>query len=170
MKKKIIIGAIVGVLILGCVLFLLLSGKTYNVVFDTDGGTNIATQKVKSGDMAKRPSNPKKEGYEFILWELDGSEYDFTTRVKSNITLKATWKENKTKYKITFPKLPDCYIKLVRFVSDRNKCNLHIAKEMLRNGIIIEDIPAKEVKEILLLCKDLGVEPVVSPNFPHKVD
>ena len=78
--------------------------------------------------------------------------------------------EDKTKYKITFPKLPDCYIKLVRFVSDRNKCNLHIAKEMLRNGIIIEDIPAKEVKEILLLCKNLGVEPVVSPNFPHKVD
>ena len=102
MKKKIIIGAIVGVFLLGAVVFLLLGSKTYNVVFDTDGGTNIATQKVKSGDMVKRPSNPKKDGYEFIMWQLNGSEYDFTTRVKENITLKAAWKESKTTYKITF--------------------------------------------------------------------
>ena len=101
MKNKIVIGAIVGVMLLGAVLFLLLGSKTYNVVFDTDGGTSIATQKVKSGDMAKRPSNPKKDGYEFIMWELDGSEYDFTTRVKQNITLKAAWKEDVKKYKVT---------------------------------------------------------------------
>ena len=102
-KKKILIGAGVGILVIAGVIVLLLKPKkTYEVVFDTAGGNTIETQKVKEGDKVKKPANPTKENYEFIMWEYNGSEYDFTKPVKENLTLKASWKENVKKYKITF--------------------------------------------------------------------
>ena len=68
----------------------------YTITFDTDGGSSIDSIVVANNDTLEEPALPTKEGYTFLNWELDGEEYDFTTKVTSDITLTAIWKENKT--------------------------------------------------------------------------
>ena len=74
---------------------------TYNVTFDTDGGSRISTKVVEEGKTVIKPSNPTKNGYEFVQWQLEGKTYNFNSKVTENITLKAVWKEVKT-YSVTF--------------------------------------------------------------------
>ena len=38
------------------------------VEFDSAGGTEVGTQKVRTGEKAKMPKAPKKEGHEFLGW------------------------------------------------------------------------------------------------------
>ncbi len=73
----------------------------FTVTFDSQGGSEVASQKVKDGKVAVKPKNPTKEGFEFGYWYLvEGSEYDFQTPVTSNITLKALWDGGE--YTVTF--------------------------------------------------------------------
>ena len=65
----------------------------YTVTFDSNGGTNIDSVVVKENDVIIEPSSPEKEGYTFEYWELDGKQYDFNTKVTSEITLIAKWQE-----------------------------------------------------------------------------
>ena len=67
--------------------------KTYTVTFATQGGSTVSSQTVKEGEKAVRPKDPTKEGYAFVGWYLDGSEYDFNTPVVSDIRLVAEWKQ-----------------------------------------------------------------------------
>ena len=67
----------------------------HTVKFDTDGGSNISDQIIDYDEKATKPNDPKKEGYTFATWSLNGSTYDFDTVVADNITLKATWTINK---------------------------------------------------------------------------
>ena len=62
------------------------------VKFDTDGGEEIRNVRVKSGETVEKPVEPKKDGYEFTAWTLDGKTYDFSTVITENITLKATYR------------------------------------------------------------------------------
>ena len=63
----------------------------YTVTFDTDGGTEIASQTVASGSTVIEPKSPEKTGYMFTSWTLDGKTYDFKTPVEKDITLKAEY-------------------------------------------------------------------------------
>ena len=74
---------------------------TYDVIFDTDGGSTVAKQIVKEKGKATKPKTPTKTGYTFIEWQLNGKKYDFNTIVSENITLKAVW-EAKEAITITF--------------------------------------------------------------------
>lgn len=65
----------------------------YTVNFDTDSGSIVSSMKVEEGKKLLKPTNPKKEGYEFISWQLNGKEYDFNTLIKEDITLIANWKK-----------------------------------------------------------------------------
>ena len=101
--KKKIVGAVVGLFVLLVFAILMLSqGDSFEVTFDSAGGSKIEVQKVSEGKRAKRPNDPTKDGYEFVLWELDGVRYDFDEKVTEDITLKANWKEAVKKYKVTF--------------------------------------------------------------------
>lgn len=65
---------------------------TYQVSFDLNGGTgNIYSQKVESGKLVDKPTDPTKSGYKFKGWYLNGNEYNFNTPVSSNITLIAEY-------------------------------------------------------------------------------
>ncbi|MBQ6346144.1 MAG: InlB B-repeat-containing protein, partial [Clostridia bacterium] len=68
--------------------------KQYTVKFvDADGTTALAeAQQVAEGDVAEKPADPAKTGYEFDTWKLGEANYDFTTPITENITLVATWK------------------------------------------------------------------------------
>lgn len=65
----------------------------YYVVFDTNYGSSIPTQVLKTNQTATRPSNPTRDGYEFIIWMHNGKEFDFNTPINNNIVLTAKWQK-----------------------------------------------------------------------------
>jgi len=67
--------------------------KSYTVTFDSKGGSSVKSQTVEEGKAATKPSDPTRSGYTFGGWTLNGSAYDFNTKVTKNITLVANWKE-----------------------------------------------------------------------------
>ena len=64
---------------------------TYAVTFDTGGGSAVSAQGIVSGQTATLPGAPVKQGYRFQKWQLQGSDYDFSTPVTGDITLTAVW-------------------------------------------------------------------------------
>jgi uncharacterized repeat protein (TIGR02543 family) len=72
----------------------------YTVTFDSDGGSAVAAQVVKSGDSATAPAAPTRVGYDFAGWYDGGSAYDFSTPVSGAFTLTAHWA--KQVYTVTF--------------------------------------------------------------------
>lgn len=59
---------IYGFVILTIVLFLCGCGKeeTFQVTFDSLGGTSIETQIIEKGNVATKPIEPQKEGFIFV--------------------------------------------------------------------------------------------------------
>ncbi len=69
--------------------------KLHTVVFNTNGGGEIAPVKVVDGRTLARPEHdPVREGYAFKGWQLDGLDYDFSAAVTKDIELKAIWEHN----------------------------------------------------------------------------
>ena len=78
----------------------------YVVTFNSDGGSEVASQRIVSGQKASKPENPTKEEtdeavYAFAGWYLGDSKYDFSSAVTANITLTAHWNIT-AKYVVTF--------------------------------------------------------------------
>ncbi|MDD3067645.1 MAG: ABC transporter substrate-binding protein [Acholeplasmataceae bacterium] len=91
------------------VLFLLLSiftlaacqKKTFNVTFDSQGGTAVAAMTIEEGALVTEPEDPTRvsgdEIWSFIGWFTDAAatqEYDFEAPVEADITLYAGWSQN----------------------------------------------------------------------------
>jgi uncharacterized repeat protein (TIGR02543 family) len=73
-----------------------LNDTYYTVTFDSDGGSEVASQSVLSGTTATEPVAPTKTDYEFDGWYTDSeltNEYDFSTPVTADIILYAKWVE-----------------------------------------------------------------------------
>ena len=80
--------------------------KYYTVSFNSNGGTEVTSQKIESGKKATKPADPTKqetatEAFAFDNWytstdggaTLSDTTFDFNTAVKADITLYAKWKE-----------------------------------------------------------------------------
>ena len=68
----------------------------YAVDFNSNGGSYINSQIVKKGEFATKPSNPTKDGYEFLGWyTLDNANnyFNFNTAIEKDLTLYAKWKK-----------------------------------------------------------------------------
>lgn len=90
-KILMVIGAImVGIVAL---IFYFTCLRSFQVDFEPNGGTWIATQQVRINKQVKEPTEPIKEGYIFEGWYLNDSLYDFQTPVTQNLTLVAHWRE-----------------------------------------------------------------------------
>ena len=63
----------------------------YLVMFKSNGGTEVASQKIESGKTATEPTAPTKVGYTFAGWFNGESVFDFETAITENITLTAKW-------------------------------------------------------------------------------
>lgn len=66
----------------------------FTVTFNSNGGSNAASQVVKSGEQVKEPEKPSKEGFVFAGWCTDealANPYDFSSAITSNLTLYAKW-------------------------------------------------------------------------------
>ena len=69
------------------------------IKFNTDGGTTIANAVIEKGGKPEKPSDPTKDGYTFVEWQLSGSKYDFDKEVTEDLELAAKWEKNKTENK-----------------------------------------------------------------------
>ncbi len=67
--------------------------KLFEVTFDSNGGNDIESIKVESGNNATAPEEPTREGYYFLGWFLDNVRYSFSQPVLEDITLRAEWQE-----------------------------------------------------------------------------
>lgn len=70
----------------------------YTVKFDTAGGNAIPNQTVEEGKIASKPENPTRDGYTFIAWYHNDTQYNFSATVTSDITLTAKWQKNAPVY------------------------------------------------------------------------
>lgn len=93
----------------------------YTVTFDSDNGNENIVKTVTEGETVSAPSNPTKSGYTFKEWQLNGSKYDFKSKVTSDITLKAVYTQNPVQqdtYTITVSKVdlasPDRILKVYK--------------------------------------------------------
>ncbi|MDE6408565.1 MAG: InlB B-repeat-containing protein [Anaeroplasmataceae bacterium] len=68
----------------------------YTVQFDSNGGTEIESQRIEEGKKAVKPKNPTKEDSIFDGWYLLDKPYHFTEAVTEDITLTAQWKSSST--------------------------------------------------------------------------
>ncbi|MDY4186865.1 MAG: InlB B-repeat-containing protein [Candidatus Borkfalkiaceae bacterium] len=74
--------------------------NTYGVTFNSNGGSEVASQTVDYNATATEPSAPTRAGYTFAGWKLGGEDYDFDTPVTTDIALDAVW--TATTYYATF--------------------------------------------------------------------
>lgn len=65
--------------------------QQYTVTFNTDGGSTIDPVQVSDGSPVAQPADPTKDGYTFVKWQRNGSDYNFSNPVTGNITLDAVW-------------------------------------------------------------------------------
>ncbi len=75
--------------------------SSFIVMFESNGGTGIATQLIESGEKVVEPAEESitNEGFKFLGWftsddggtTLSTEPYDFDTAVSSNFTLYAKW-------------------------------------------------------------------------------
>ncbi|MDD2427186.1 MAG: InlB B-repeat-containing protein [Eubacteriales bacterium] len=69
------------------------SNKRFEVSFDSDGGSEIESQLIKKDAFAFRPEDPQKDGFVFSHWQVEGEEFDFSTPVTEDLSLKAVYTE-----------------------------------------------------------------------------
>lgn len=66
----------------------------FSIVFNSNGGNEVATQVVTTGSLAIYPKTPIKENYTFAYWCTDielQNIYDFSKIVTADLTLYACW-------------------------------------------------------------------------------
>ena len=67
----------------------------YNVTFEANGGSEVASQEVLWGNKIDKPEDPERAGYDFVDWYKDSyldSPWDFNKDlVKSDVTLYGKW-------------------------------------------------------------------------------
>ena len=114
--SKIII-VILLIYIIGLIGYLIYNKVKYNtVLFDSDGGSSVPTQKLHNGERVIEPTPPIKTGYKFVEWQIQGEDmisnmsynviktYDFNDVVNSDLKLVAKWEGDGStnSYKVTF--------------------------------------------------------------------
>lgn len=69
---------------------------TYEVLFNTNGGSNVDAQIIDYGKTATKPADPTRAGYTFVGWFLEGEEFDFDANVYANFEVTAKWTAKET--------------------------------------------------------------------------
>ena len=90
-RRIIIMIIIISLFAISIILSLHYYNGKYIVSFESGSEDLILNQYVIKNGKVKQPLTPKKEGYVFIEWQLNGQKYDFNTQVKENLNLTAKW-------------------------------------------------------------------------------
>lgn len=139
-----------------------LTVKTLSVVFNTSGGSAVATKYVTYGNTVKQPSSPSKTGYLFESWYSDKEctqPFDFTAKVKKNISVYAKWKIDYTNLENaieTAEKTAGDEEKLVPYTEQSIEIYKKLiadAKHMVANDTAVS---AEDVNEQVILLQNPG--------------
>jgi len=67
----------------------------FTVMFNSDGGSVVASITLDENTKVSEPDTPTKEGFGFVSWnETDSTvEFDFNTAITADLTLNAVWLE-----------------------------------------------------------------------------
>ena len=79
--------------------------ETYTVIFDTNGGSNIAPVEVEDGEIVARPEDPTNGDKIFRGWFADDTctvEFDFNTPITADTTIYADWADPVVLHTVTF--------------------------------------------------------------------
>ena len=77
--------------------------ETFEVKFDSKGGSEVPSQNVEMGALVTEPEAPTREGYTFDGWYLGGKSWNFAeSTVTKSITLIAKWTAVVEKFDVTF--------------------------------------------------------------------
>lgn len=90
-------------------LYVYYTRKTFNLSYNSNGGSNIDSQPALYGSkLAITTTTPQKKGYTFAGWydnpELTGNPITGSITLKENTTLYAKWTPNTVNYKIAYYK------------------------------------------------------------------
>jgi len=109
MRKKYFSIVLAIITVITCMMFVSCydekGAKKYTVVFDSNGGSQVASITVEKNKYAQEPTAPTKADDTFLYWYLSSKtiEFDFENyAITKNITLKARWESDVEKYTITF--------------------------------------------------------------------
>ena len=95
------IAGIIIIIVIMVAVFAIFGGFT--VSFNTSGGTEIASQKLRYGNYVKEPEEPVRQGYTFAGWYYEGHEnetWDFSVgTVGGDLELIARWEPAKVTVK-----------------------------------------------------------------------
>lgn len=67
--------------------------KKYTIIFNTDGGTDIPNQVINENNTVSKPEDPVKQDYNFIGWFYNEVEFDFNTKITSDLELIAHYEK-----------------------------------------------------------------------------
>lgn len=78
--------------------------EIFEVAFDLDyiGAPTIDSIYVEDGAKVGKPTDPTKEGYDFVEWQLGGVAFDINDPITQNITLVAIWESNENRAKLEY--------------------------------------------------------------------
>ncbi len=88
---------VVGIAVFILVLIFAVTHGGYTITFDSNGGTDVAAQELRYGDLIDEPEPPTREGYTFAGWYSDEAleqAWDFDTGVNDSLELYAKWDPN----------------------------------------------------------------------------
>ncbi len=77
------------------------AANQYTITFDSNGGSEVAAITKAYGTQVTAPEAPTKVNYSFAGWQLNGTNYVFTTMPAEDITLVAVWSDTPT-YTVNF--------------------------------------------------------------------
>lgn len=123
---------------------------TYKVSFDSNGGSTVKSQTVNKNFTAKEPTDPTRSGYTFLGWYNGTKKFDFSTKITSNITLKAKWEKKVEEVKVSY-KIVDVENSLV------NQAKLYIikGKDVVKGTI---DVTSSSGKTITKTVETTGLD------------
>lgn len=126
----------------------------YDVTFDTQGGSIVRAMKVVEGNLISRPKDPSRDGYVFVGWKCNNTDWDFENdKVNSDLTLKAVWLSAESFYSVS--KLGDtdtCVItELNRYAEKLQIPEMIRGYEVVAIGDgVFKDVTNDSVKQIIL--------------------
>ena len=89
---------VVGLLLLACAIVVLSLTGGFDISFDSLGGSEVDSQRLRYGEVIDEPKPPTREGYAFVGWYEDMSftkRVDFSTAVATESkTVYACWEED----------------------------------------------------------------------------
>ena len=71
------------------------NSNIHTVIFDSNGGSSVPSQKIEHGEKIVKPDDPIREGYTFNCWTYNNENWSFVGYVVTcDMTLLANWNAN----------------------------------------------------------------------------